>query len=274
MRFAVIGGDAAGMSAASRAKRKQPKMEVTVLEQTRDVSYSACGMPYNIADPDREMDDLVVRHPHVFRDKQGIDLRTGYRVERIDPTAKIISGRTAKGHGFQLPYDRLLIATGAAPIIPNMPGFDLPGVMPLKSLEDGRRIKRFIIERNVRRVVIIGMGYIALEMCESFRTRGIEVDAVKPRPGLLPWMNEKLSAMVKDEIQVNGVNLYMGHEVRHIDKSGLNLRAICSDRELEGQMILVAIGVKPNSRLAEDAGLQLGTNKAIAVNRTLLTSEK
>ncbi|MBL7178341.1 MAG: FAD-dependent oxidoreductase, partial [Desulfobacteraceae bacterium] len=186
MKFVVIGGDAAGMSAASRAKRNQPDMDVTVLEQTADVSYSACGMPYNIADPDREIDDLVVRHSHVFRDKQGIDLRTGHRVETIDPVAKIIGGRTLKGDDFQLPYDRLLIATGASPVIPDLPGFDLSGVMGLKYLEDGRRVKRFVVDQNVRRVVIIGMGYIALEMCEALRARDIEVDMVKPRPVFLP----------------------------------------------------------------------------------------
>lgn len=100
MEFVVIGGHAAGKSAASRAKRNQPDMDVTVLEQTGDVSYSACAMPYDIADPDREIDDLVVRHSHVFRDKQGVDLRTGHRLETIDPATKIISGRTLKGEGY------------------------------------------------------------------------------------------------------------------------------------------------------------------------------
>jgi len=134
MKFVIIGGDAAGMSAASRTKRRQPDTEVMVLEQTGDVSYSACGMPYNIADPTREMDDLIVRHPRVFREKQGIDLRTGHRVEAIDPVQKTVRGTTSGGKFFQVPYDKLLIATGASAIIPGLPGFDLPGVMGLKTL--------------------------------------------------------------------------------------------------------------------------------------------
>ena len=274
MMFVVIGGDAAGMSAASRAKRNQPDIEVTVLEQTRDVSYSACGMPYNIADPDREMDDLVVRYSHVFREKQGIDLRTEHRVVAIDPVAKTVSGRALKGDDFQLPYDRLLIATGASPIIPDLPGFDLPGVIGLKSLEDGRRVKQFILDQNVKRVVIIGMGYIALGMCEAFRSRNIEVDMVKPRPVFLPWMHKKLSAMVKEEIEGNGVKMYQGAEVKGIENVDSGLKVICSDLELKGQMVLVAVGVEPNSKLAEKAGLELGHKKAIALDRTLLTSEK
>ncbi|MFO7599135.1 MAG: FAD-dependent oxidoreductase [Candidatus Desulfacyla sp.] len=272
MRFVIIGGDAAGMSAASRAKRNRPDMEVIVLEQTADVSYSACGMPYNIAEPDRAIDDLVVRHAHVFREKQGIDLRTGHRAEAIDPRAKTVGGRTVKGDAFQLPYDKLLIATGASPILPRLPGSDQEGVLGLKSLEDGRKLKQFIVDHQVKKVVIIGMGYIGLEMCEALRSREIEVAMVKPRPVLLPWLNDKLSIMVREEIDRNGVQMYPGHEVKAIEKAGDGLRVVCADLKLDAQMVVVAIGVTPNSRIAQEAGIALGLQNAIAVDRTLRTS--
>jgi len=272
MKFVIIGGDAAGMSAASRAKRNQPDMEVIVLEQTADVSYSACGMPYNIAEADRVMDDLVVRRAHVFREKQGIDLRTGHRATAIDPSQKTVAGLTAGGEPFLLSYDRLLIATGASPIIPDLPGFDLEGVMALKSLDDGRTIKRFMVEHSVQKAIIIGMGYIALEMAEALRSRGLGVAMVKPRPILLPWMNEKLSATVGEEIERQGVILHAGHEVKRIEKQGTGLKVVCSDLEMEAQMVIVAIGVTPNSRIAEEAGIRLGIQKSIAVDRTLRTS--
>ncbi|MFC1816049.1 FAD-dependent oxidoreductase [Thermodesulfobacteriota bacterium] len=274
MRFVIIGGDAAGMSAASRAKRRQPDMEVIVLEQTNDVSYSACGMPYNIADPEREIEDLIVRHPQVFREKQGIDLRTRHRVETIDPSQKTVRGTILGGDAFQVPYDKLLIATGASPIIPNLPGIDLPGVMGLKSLDDGRRIKEFITEHNVKKAVIIGMGYIALEMCEAFSARNMEVALVKPRPIFLPWMHENLSLMVREEVEANNVRLYPGHEVKRIEQADGGLKVRCADLELESQMVIVAIGVKPNSKLAENAGLHLGIKKSIAVDKSLRTSEQ
>ena len=176
MNFVIIGGDAAGMSAASRAKRNNPNMSVTVLEKTQDVSYSACGMPYNIADPERPIEDLVVRTADVFREKQGINLLTGHEVQKIDPENKTVSGTTREGKAFKLPYDKLLIATGAAPIVPELPGFDLPGVMALKSLADGRRIKQYLAANRVKNVVILGMGYIGLEMvealvCQEYRSR-------------------------------------------------------------------------------------------------------
>ncbi len=274
MKFVIIGGDAAGMSAASRAKRNQPEMEVTVLEQTMDVSYSACGMPYNIADAGREMDDLVVRAAQVFRDKQGIDLRTGHRAEVIDRTRKIVTCKTLQGEELELPYDKLLISTGASPIIPDLPGFDLPGVLGLKSLEEGRRIKAFIRERQVRRAVIIGMGYIALEMCEALRANGIAVDMVKPRIQFIPWMNEKLSGTVREEVEANQVGVFTGHEILRIEEFNDGLKVICPDFELEGQMVLVAMGVAPNSHEAEKAGLDLGPKRSIAVDKTLLTSDQ
>jgi len=273
MKFVIIGGDAAGMSAASRAKRRQPDLGVIVLEQTNDVSYSACGMPYNIADPERDIDDLIVRHPEVFREKQGIDLRTGHRVESIDPAQKTVEGTTIEGKTFQVDYDELLIATGASPIIPDLPGFDLRGVMGLKNLDDGRRIKGFIAEHHVKQAIIIGMGYIALEMCEALRARNVDVAMVKPRPVFLPWLHQDLSQMVKEEVETKGVNLYPGHEVQGIEQVDGRLKVLCPDLELEGEMVLVAIGVTPNSQLAEDVGIALGIKKSIAVDKRLRTSE-
>jgi len=274
MKFVVIGGDAAGMSAASRAKRNNPDLDVTVLEKTMDVSYSACGMPYNIADPEREIEDLVVRKAQVFRDKQDINLLTGHCVEFIDPVNMTVSGTSLQGKTFKFSYDKLLIATGASPIIPDLEGFDLPGVMALKSLDDGRKIKAYIKSNHVKKVVIIGMGYIALEMCEALRDRSIDVDMVKPNPTFLPWMENELADVVKKEVELNNVNIYLEHQVEKIEGRDRKLHVICSDLSIETDMVLVAIGIKPNSELAARAGLDLGIKNAIAVNKKLKTSNK
>jgi len=274
MKFLIIGGDAAGMSAASRARRNNPDMEVIVLEQTEDVSYSACGMPYNIADPQRDMNDLVVRRANVFREKQGIDLRTGYRADRIDPSKRIVTCTHSDANVITLEYDKLLIATGASPIIPDIPGIDSPGVLALKSLGDGRRIKKYIHEHGVKKAVIIGMGYIALEMCEALRANDIEVSMVKPRAAFIPWMNDDLSNMVKEEIEKNSVKLFAGHKILGIEKAANQLTVNCHDLDLVCDMAICAIGVNPNSSIAEKAGISLGIKKAISVDRGLLTSDK
>jgi NADPH-dependent 2,4-dienoyl-CoA reductase/sulfur reductase-like enzyme len=274
MKFLIIGGDAAGMSAASRAKRNNPDLDVTVLEKTWDVSYSACGMPYNIADPKREIDDLVVRQAHVFRKKQGINLLTGHCVESIDPAGTTVSGTSLKDISFEFSYDKLLIATGASPIIPDLEGFDLPGVMALKSLDDGRKIKTYIQSNHVKKAVIIGMGYIALEMCEALRVQSIDVDMVKPRPLFIPWMDRELAEVVRKELETHQVKLYLGHIIEKIEAENGRLRVMCSDLVLEADMVLVAIGIKPNSELAIRAGLDFGINNAISVDKNLKTSDE
>ena len=273
MKFLVIGGDAAGMSAASRAKRSNSDMEVTVLEKTHDVSYSACGMPYNIAEKERKIEDLVVRQACVFREKQGINLLTGHLVEKIDPIDKKVYGTTDQEKAFEFSYDKLLIATGGSPIIPDFPGFDLPGVMALKSLDHGRRIKAYIKENNVRKVVVIGMGYIGLEMCEAFRKQSIEVNMVKPGPVFLPWMAQELSDIVQKEIECYDVQIHPGYPIEKIEPNGKSLNVICQRLILEADMVLVAIGIKPNSELAVNAGIKTGINHSIAVGRQLLTSD-
>jgi NADPH-dependent 2,4-dienoyl-CoA reductase/sulfur reductase-like enzyme len=272
MKFVIIGGDAAGMSAASRAKRQQPDMDVIVLEKTADVSYSACGMPYAIGDSQREMDGLIVRQADVFRKKQGIDLLTGHTVQTIDPEKRMVSGETSPGESFSYDYDKLLIATGASAIIPDLPGTGLPGVMVLKSLEEGRRIKNYIRDKKVQKAVIIGMGYIALEMCEALRGLGIAVDMVKPRPTLLPWMHSDLAGVVREEVEKNQVRIMAGHVIQKIEAQKDGLTVVCENENLQADMVLMAIGVAPNSDLAKTAGLELSAGQSIAVDQHLRTS--
>jgi NADPH-dependent 2,4-dienoyl-CoA reductase/sulfur reductase-like enzyme len=274
MKFLVIGGDAAGMSAASRAKRNMPDLEVTVLEMTEDVSYSACGMPYNIADNNREIDDLVVRQAQVFREKQDINLLTGHRVTFINPSGKTVSGTTGQEKAFEIPYDKLLIATGGRAIIPDIPGIDHPGVRVLKSLNDGRKIKAYIREKQVKKAVIIGMGYIGLEMCEALRELSVQVDMVKPGPVFLPWMAPELSESIQAELASHGVGVHAGHAVERIEPNGKTIRLICTGLTLDADMVLLAMGISPNSELAENAGIQTGVGNSIAVDRTLKTSDE
>jgi NADPH-dependent 2,4-dienoyl-CoA reductase/sulfur reductase-like enzyme len=273
MPFVIIGGDAAGMSAASRARRNDPTLEVIVLEQGMDVSYSACNIPYNIGDPNREIDDLVVRSGKTFRDKLGIDLRTGHRVERIDRATRTVCGRTVAGEPFTVAYEHLLIATGADPIRPPIEGIDLPGVFVIKNLDHGRQIKRFLRDRQAQRAVIIGMGYIALEMAEALCARGLKVDLIKPRAGLLPWLDPALAQPVRDLLVSQGVGLYDGRPIERIVAQGEQLRVVAEEVSLVADLVIVAIGVTPNVALAREAGLGLSVGGSIAVDRGLRTAD-
>lgn len=272
MRFVVIGGDAAGMSAASKARRNQPELNITVLEQTGDVSYSACGMPYNIAVAEREMDDLVVRKAEVFKSKQGIDLLLGRRAVSMDVMAKKVVHVGKDGDAEEIYYDKLLVATGARPIEPDVPGINLPGVLGLKSLEDGRNIKQYIARNNVRKALIIGMGYIGLEMAEALHERGIAVEMIKPSRRFIPYLPQEMADVVSNELLQHEVGLHFGVEIKAIEKFGAGLSIRTNVGDFTSDMILVSVGVTPNSEIASQAGISLGPKYSIAVDRGLRTS--
>lgn len=215
----------------------------------------------------------MVRRAEAFRAKQGIDLRTGHRVEVIDRKRRVVQGATREGQRFMQPYDRLLIATGAAAANPALPGADLPGVHLLKTLEDGRRIKALLADGGVRRAIVLGMGYVAMEMVESLRALGIEVDMVKPGPAFMPWLAPELAAVVRAELGAHGVGVHTGLRPQRIEAATGGLTVICPDLTLSGQMVLAAVGVAPQSGLAQGAGLALSVAGSIAVDRTLRTSD-
>lgn len=198
---------------------------------------------------------------------------TDHRVEQIDRRKKNVSGTTGEGRSFEFAYDYLLIATGTSPIVPDQPGFDLPGVMTVNNLRDARRIKKRLQSNAVRNIVIIGMGYIALEMCESLRALDLSVDMVKPRPIFLPWLEQTMASIVREEIEANHVGVHTGHAVHKIEKKKDRLKVVCEGVTFNADMVLVGIGVAPNSHFAQKAGLRLGPGKAISVDRALRTSD-
>ena len=215
----------------------------------------------------------MVRRAEAFREKQGIDVRTGHRVKTIDRNRRSVQGTTQEGQGFTQPYDRLLIATGASAVTPTLPGADLPGVHSLKTLEDGRRIKALLAGGGVQRVIVLGMGYVAMETVESLRALGIDVDMVKPGPVFMPWLAPELAAAVRAELDAHGIGVHTGLRPQRIEAASGGLAVVCPDATLSGQMVLAAVGVTPRSSLAQDAGLALSVGNSIAVDCTLRTSD-
>jgi NADPH-dependent 2,4-dienoyl-CoA reductase/sulfur reductase-like enzyme len=158
--------------------------------------------------------------------------------------------------------------------MPDIPGIDLPGVLAVKTLEDGRKIKRLLKGSRVQKAVLIGMGYIALEMCESLTSLGIRVDMVKPRPQFLPWLASAMAQAVREALESKGIGIYDGHEIERIEANGNGLQLICSGLTLDGELVIVGVGVTPNSGAAEAAGLELSVGRSIAVDRNLRTSDE
>lgn len=272
MRIVVIGAVAAGMSAASQARRRIPQAEVVVFERGPYVSYGACGMPYNIEDPSREMEDLVVIPPERFRSERNIDVRVHHEVLAIDPQRQQLTVRGPEGVESVEPYDRLIIATGASATKPPLPGFDQPGVFFLRSLADGVALKRQLAERNSRRAVIVGAGYIGLEMAEALRARGLQVTVLERLEQAVPGLDSELARVVAAELARQEVRLETGVAVEAVERDGEELRVRTSGGEFDTDLVLVAVGVRPNVELARSAGIRLGESGAIAVDDRQRTS--
>jgi len=273
MRIVVIGGVAAGMSAASQARRRRPDAEVIVLERGPHVSYGACGMPYNIEDPERDIEDLVVITAENFRREREIDVRLRHEALSIDVEKKTVRAKDlASGEEYDLAYDKLVIATGAEAVRLPIPGADLPGVFHLRELSDGAAIKEAVAASKPRHAVIVGGGYIGLEMTEAFRHLGIEVTLLERLDRLAPGIDPLLAERVEDEVRRNGVRVRTGASVTSIEPAGSGLRIRTGDEAVEADFVLVAAGVRPRVALAAAAGIRLGKTGAIAVDDRMQTN--
>lgn len=273
MRVVVIGGVAAGMSAASQVKRRQPKWEVIALEKGPYVSYGACGMPYNIEDPTRPIEDLVVISAERFREERKIDVRTHSEVQRIDAENKRVFVRDLREErDYELEYDKLVIATGASAVLPPWPGAELEGVHVLRELSDGAAIKTNIAKNQPRHVSIVGGGYIGLEMCDALRQLGVEVTLLERFSRVGAGFDEEVANQMRAELERNGVDVRTDVSVEGFERAGDGLLVNTSRGSLKTELVLVAVGARPNVDLAKDAGVQLGHTGAIATDSQLRTN--
>ncbi len=273
-KLVVIGGVAAGMSAASQAKRRRPDVEVTALEKGDFVSYGACGMPYNIEDPKRDMEDLVVINPEQFRKKRGINVLTRHEAVAVDREKRIVTAKTPEGEK-TFPYDRLVIATGARARKIDIEGAKLPGVHFLHTLSHGKALKSDLaaLPENSP-VFIMGAGYIAMEMAEVLTRRGMAV-TVWSRSMIVRVLADSIRQKVLDALSRHGVDVVYGQVARIEGSEDEGIRAVAmrDNRRFQAQMALIATGVNPNSEIAQAAGLAIGKTGAIAVNDYLQTSD-
>jgi NADPH-dependent 2,4-dienoyl-CoA reductase/sulfur reductase-like enzyme len=276
-RLVVVGGDAAGMSAASQARRcKRPDLlEIIAFERGPDTSYSACGIPYWIGGLVTGRDALIVRTPDIFRDEQQIDVRTRTLVDAIDTAAREVRvTELDTGRQYCERYDDLVIATGSVPVAPNVPGVQGPGVFEVHSLGDGERVRAELDTGRIAGAVVVGAGYVGLETAESLMTRGVCVTLLDrgaaPMPTLDPDMSERVAAGIKE----SGLGLILGDGLAEVlrDDAG-RVRAVrtVSGREAPADLVILALGVQPNVELAKEAGIALGPTGGIVVDRQMRT---
>ncbi len=273
-RTIVVGGVAAGMSAASQIRRRRPETKVTVFERGNYISYGACGMPYNIEDPDRSIEDLVVLSAEEARSQRGIDLRLRHDVTGIDLDRGAVTVKDLENdRELDEPFDALVLATGGRAVRLPLPGFDLPGVEVLRELGDGAAIKK-ILEDEPRKAVIVGAGYIGMEMAHVLTARGLEVTVLEKLPQLLPGWHEETVAVVEETLTGHGVDFHTGITVEGAEAGPDGRVAAVSTNggRYDADFVLVAAGVRPNVELASSSGLRIGDTGAIWVNQHQQTS--
>ena len=260
MALVVIGGVAAGLSAAARARRIDARLEIVVLEKGAAISYAACGLPYFVEGRVREVEDLIAYTPERFRKERKIDVRTGARVMAIShPRREVVLESGAK-----VPYEKLIMATGARGGMPELPGAQLPNVFTLQTLDDAARMRRFLRERKPRRAVVVGAGYIGVEAADALRRNGLTVTIVERSAHALLRDDEGFTAAVRGQLERHGVELRTGVTVTAIEPDGV--AGVRSD------MVVLAAGFRPNVEMAAAGGIELGASGAIRTDDRMETN--
>jgi NADPH-dependent 2,4-dienoyl-CoA reductase/sulfur reductase-like enzyme len=271
-RLVVIGGDAAGMSAASQARRLRgpDDLEILAFERGRFTSFAACGIPYWIAGMIEDRDRLVARRPEVFREKQDIDVRIRHEVLAIDTEARTVVVCDLDAGEQQIhDYDQLLIATGATPVRPPVPGMDADGVFGIQTLDHGQQVLDALADRTPKRAVVVGGGYIGLEMAEAMKLRGLEVHLVEMAPQPMATLDQDLGAKVAEAMRNLDIELHLGTAVEGVeaDADGWVRGVATADGTVEADLVVLGTGTRPFSDLAADAGIPIGVSGGIVTDR-------
>ncbi len=271
MKVIIIGGIVVGMSAASKLKREQPQSEIVVLERGDETSYGACGLPYYVSGLNPEENLLRIRPASAFIE-QGIDLRLRHQATSVDVGNKKVACLDLEaGQEYEESYDQLVIATGADSILPGFPGKDLDGVFTLKTIADANRIKE-AVDGGARRAVIIGGGYIGLELVESFLTLGLDVTVIEMAPQVLSGFDREIAREVEDYLKAEGVELRLNEAVKAFEGEGKLEAVLTEGGSYPADIAAVAVGVRPNTRFLEGTGLALLPNGAILTDEFMRAS--
>jgi NADPH-dependent 2,4-dienoyl-CoA reductase/sulfur reductase-like enzyme/rhodanese-related sulfurtransferase len=274
MKLVIVGGVAGGASAATRARRLDESAEIVMLERGPDVSFANCGLPYYVGGEIVERKRLLVTTPERLRERFRLDVRGLSSVEAIDRGRKVVRVRDlSRGTEYFESYDKLILAPGAAPIRPKLPGIDLAGIHVLRNLQDSDGIKSSI-DGGAKRAVIVGAGFIGLELAENFVRRGVETTLVELQDQVLPPLDREMTAPVIGELASHGVKLLLGESAEAFEQAGDGLIVILkSGKRLETDLVVLGVGVRPENALAVEAGLAVGPRGGIRVNEHMQTAD-
>lgn len=274
MKIVIVGGVAGGASAAARARRLSEDAEIIVLDRGEYVSFANCGLPYHIGGAIPLRQSLILKTPQEFKARFNIDVRVRHEALSVDPAQKTVRVKNlSTGDIYTESWDRLLLSTGAAPVIPPIPGLQEPGVFSLRSISDMDAILAWITERSVSHATLVGGGFIGLEVMEALVERGVRVTLLEMGKQVMAPVDPEMASAIHQEIREHGVDLRLKTALKQVstEADGLHIELSCGET-LRTDMVLMAIGVKPENRLAAEAGIALGQRGGIHVNANMQTS--
>lgn len=274
MKVVIIGGVAGGATAAARIRRLDETAEVVVFERSGFVSYANCGLPYYVGGVITDPEELTLQTPESFWRRFRVKMRVRHEVTAIHPERKAVTVRNLdSGEVFEEVYDKLLLSPGAKPTMPELPGAKLDKLFTLRTVEDTLRIRTFVEREGPKSAVLAGGGYIGLELAENLRELGLAVTIVQRPKQLLNPLDAEMAAFVHAKLRKHGVRLMLGHSVEGFEQDGSAVKVLLKGEEpLKADMVVLAIGVTPDTQLAKEAGLELGVKGSIAVNDRMETS--
>lgn len=274
MKLLIVGGVAGGASAAARARRLSEEAQIILFERGPNVSFANCGLPYYVGGEIQERQKLLVATPEMLRARLRLDVRTRASVESIDRVHKTVKVRELDtGIEYVESYDKLILAPGAAPLRPPIPGIDLPAIHTLRNLRDVDQIKERI-DGGARHAVVVGAGFIGLELVENFVKRGVVTTVVELQDQVLPPFDKEMTTLILDALRAKGVTVLLGESADGFEAAadGVLVR-LKSGRQLSAQLVILGVGVRPENKLAVDAGLEVGPRGGIRVDDHLQTSD-
>lgn len=274
-RVLIVGGVAGGASCAARLRRLDERCEIVVFDRGPYVSFANCGLPYYVGNVIADERSLLIASSELFRERFNVTVHTETDVIGVDPRAHTISVRDLRtGRTRTERYDGLVLSPGAAPIRPPLPGIDLPGVFAVRSIPDSRRIRSWIADRNAKRAVVVGGGFIGLEMVENLMHRELDVGVLEKLPQVMPPLDPEMAAPIAEHLTARGAQLHLGDGLARIEEHDNGLAVIAeSGAKLLADLVILAIGVRPETTLAKEAGLQIGPRGGIVVNEAMRTSD-
>ncbi|MBP3890894.1 MAG: FAD-dependent oxidoreductase [Solobacterium sp.] len=270
----IIGGVAGGASAAARLRRLKEDEEIIILEKGDYISYANCGLPYHIGGTIENQDDLLLQTPEMMQKRFNIEVRIQNEVTKINPTKQEITVYDSnKDETYQETYDNLIIATGSSPLRPNIPGIDSPLIQTLWTVNDTTKIKTIIQQDHIQHVTIVGGGFIGLEMAENIKEAGKEVSLVEATNQVMAPLDFDMAQILHKHMQEHGVHLHLEDGVTSFEEDASQILVhLQSGKQIKSDLVLLAIGVRPNSALAKEAGLEMNARGGIIVDQHMRTS--